>query len=122
MILFMAAAFGFMLLLLFLNGAEWIFFVPGGIGFAMLLFMLIKNPVNGLELQDEMLILSAWRSPLPVPVRDIAKLEIVEWTDSSDFKVHLKSGETIEAFSGDIPPITPFRKALAQVDIPLEVN
>lgn len=118
----MAAAFACMLLLLFISGAEWIVFVPAGIGFSMLLFMLIKNPINGLELQDEILILSAWRNPLPVPVHDIAKLEIVEWTDSSDFKVYLKSGEIIEAFSGDIPPITPFRKALAQVGIPLEVN
>jgi hypothetical protein len=118
----MAAAFAFMLFLLVLSRAEWVFFVPAGIGSVMLLFMLIKNPVNGLELQDEMLILSAWRNPLQVPVHDIAKLEIVEWTDSSDFKVHLKSGEIIEAFSGDIPPTVPFRKALAQVGIPLEVN
>ncbi len=88
----------------------------------MVLFMLVRNPVNGLLIEDGQLVLSAWRKPRRIPLRDIALVEIIEWSDSTDMKIHLGSGDVIDAFSGDIPPIDDFKAVLAQSGIALTVH
>lgn len=102
------------------HGVEWYFCLPVVAGGAMIFYLIIKNPISGVVVQPDALVLSPWQSPQSIRVADIDKVEIVSWSDSTDMKVHLKSGETIEAFAGDIPPTEPFRDALAQVGIPLE--
>ena len=102
-------------------GAEWYVYLPVVLGGVMLLYMLVKNPVSGVALLDEFLVLSAWSNPQKIPLRDIARIEIISWSDSIDMKVHLKSGGAISAFAGDIPPREPFRAALAEVGIPLDI-
>ena len=102
------------------HGAEWYFCLPVVLGGAMIFYLLVKNPISGVVVQPDALVLSPWQSPQSIRVAEIEKVEIVSWSDSTDMKVHLKTGETIEAFTGDIPPTEPFRVALARVGIPLE--
>lgn len=104
----------------FYNAAPWFFYLPLLGGGAMLLYMLVKNPVSGVTLYKDRLVLSPLLHPNSIPLSDIERIEIISWSDSTDMKVHLKSGDSISAFSGDIPPRAPFAKALAQVGIPLE--
>lgn len=115
----LAAAFAFMLLLLESSGAIWVFYVPACVGFAIMLFALIKCPVNGLVVTQAELVLSAWRSPRSIPLQAIEAVEIIEWGDTADMKIHLKSGAAINASSGDIPPREPFRAVLAAAGIQL---
>lgn len=102
------------------HGAPWYFCLPVVVGGAMIFYLLVKNPVSGVVVQPDALVLSAWERPQSIRVAEIEKVEIISWSDSTDMNVHLKSGETIRAFAGDIPPTEPFRAALAQVGVPLE--
>ncbi|WP_375227925.1 hypothetical protein [Roseobacter sp. S98] len=83
----------------------WVVWVPVA---AFLLNELIKNPVRGLRLTRDTLILSPWQRPRAVALRDIEKVEFIEWSDSTDMEVHTVSGDVIRVFSGDIPPRGPF--------------
>ena len=102
------------------HGAPWYFCLPVVLGGAMIFYLLVKNPISGLIVQPDALVLSPWERPKSIRLAEIEKVEIVSWSDSTDMNVHLKSGETIQAFAGDIPPTEPFRAALAEVGIPLE--
>lgn len=115
-----AAVFLFVFGLGIYHGVPWYFCLPVVVGGAMIFYLLIKNPISGLILQPDALVLSPWERPKSIRLAEIDKVEIISWSDSTDMKVHLKTGETITAFSGDIPPAEPFREALAQVGIPLE--
>lgn len=98
------------------------YYIPVVGGGFMILYILVKNPVSGLLLLPDRLILSAWDKPNPVPVKDIARVEIVSWSDTTDMNVHLKSGRVIKVFSGDIPPRASFAQALSNVGIAVELN
>jgi len=102
------------------HGAPWYFYVPVLSAGGLLLYMLIANPVSGLHLHDDVLILSPLLHPRFIPVGDVGSVEIISWSDSTDMVIHLKSGESVAAASGDIPPRAAFRDALARVGIPLE--
>jgi len=104
----------------FYHQAPWFFFPPVLLGGALLLYMLVTNPVNGLLLTDTDLVLSPWRAPRVIPLDRIARIEIIDHSDSRDLNIHLTSGEVISAASGDIPPASRFGAALAGVDIVLE--
>ena len=104
------------------HGAPVFYYVPVLGAGSMILYMLVKNPISGLLLLPDRLILSAWHKPNPVPLKDIARVEIISWSDTTDMKVHLKSGEVLNVFPGDIPPRQSFTHALASVGVSLEVN
>ena len=117
-----AVVFAALIVIALYQNAPLFYYVPLVAGGAMVLYTLVKNPISGLVLLPDRLILSAWRKPNPVPVQSIARIEIISWSDSTDMKVHLKSGEEIRVFSGDIPPRASFAQALSRVGIPLEVT
>ncbi len=117
-----AVVFAALIVIALHQNAPLFYYVPLVAGGAMVLYTLVKNPISGLVLLPDRLILSAWRKPNPVPVQSIARIEIISWSDSTDMKVHLKSGEEIRVFSGDIPPRASFAQALSRVGIPLEVT
>lgn len=117
-----AVVFAVLLFVVVHYDAPLLYHAPVVVGGSMILYMLIKNPISGLVLLPDRLILSAWSKPNPVPVKNIARIEIISWSDSTDMKVHLKSGEEIRVFSGDIPPRASFAQALSRVGIPLEIT
>ncbi|MBW4708077.1 hypothetical protein KX928_09785 [Roseobacter sp. YSTF-M11] len=97
----------------------WLVWMPS---MAMVLYLLLKNPISGLRLTNDMLLLSAWRNPQALLLQDIAKIRFIDWRDGSDMEVHLHSGEVIQAISSDIPPRSSFVRALHQRGIPVEIT
>ena len=86
------------------------------------LYLLIKNPVMGGRLTRDRLILSAWQKPRELALRDIAGVTFISWSDGADMEVRLNSGDVVRVFSGDIPPIEPFRAALSRLGVPVAMR
>jgi uncharacterized protein (DUF58 family) len=86
------------------TGAAWYIWAIWGGTLLLVLYMLVVNPVSGIRLTPELLTLAAWRDPKPILLRDIAMVEIQNWSDSTDMVIHLTGGERIRAYSGDMPP------------------
>lgn len=114
-----AAVFLFLLVLALYNGAPWYVWAIWGPCAGMVLYMLICNPVSGLRLTEDRLTLSPWRTPQDIALRDIAQVEFILWSDSTDVKLHLVDGTVITTFSGDIPPRSSFTAELTRRGIPV---
>ncbi len=92
----------------------WAIWLPAA---AMILQELIRNPVSGIRLTRQTLILSPWQRPREVALSDIHHIEFIEWSDSTDMEVHMRSGDVIRVFSGDIPPRGPFIAQLVALGV-----
>lgn len=86
----------------------------------MVLFLIVKNPVMGVRLQRDRLVLSAWQKPRDVMLADIATITFIHWSDDTDMEISMCNGDLIRVFSGDIPPIAPFKKALQEAGLRIE--
>ena len=86
----------------------------------MVLFLIVKNPVMGVRLQRDRLVLSAWQKPRDVMLADIATITFIHWSDDTDMEIALHNGDLIRVFSGDIPPIAPFKKVLQEAGLRIE--
>ena len=93
--------------------ASLVFWLSVLLGGSMLLWALVRNPVNGVRGTKDHLILSPWYKPRSIPLRDIAAVEYVNWSDSTDMHLLLRSGETVGVSSLDAPPAHTFRPVLS---------
>ena len=117
-----AGVFVFLMWLAVTKSAPVFIYVPWALGGGMVAYLLVRNPVSGVRLFEDRLVLSPEFRPHTVQVCDIDRIELISWTDSTDMNIILRSGDTIRLFTGDIPPREPFARALAQVGIPLEAR
>ena len=113
-------AFVLMGVLMATYNADPIIWFPVLIGFGMIAWALISNPVNGLRVTDRDLILSPWNRPQTIPLDDIAAVQFQSWSDSDDMSVRLRSGRKIDVSSLDTPPVSTFRTVLEEIAIPVE--
>lgn len=102
-----------LMVLAYVDRAPWYIWAVWVPSFAMIVYMLVQNPVSGLQLTQDTLILSPWQSPRQIALRDIDRVEFIDWSDSTDMQVHLINGDVIRVFSADIPPQARFMSQLA---------
>lgn len=99
--------------------APWPFYLSLVVGGAITLYTLIKNQSNGVKLTQDHLILSAGLSPRKIPLAEVAKVEFVTRSHSTDMTLHLISGAVLPVYSGDIPPRRFFVRALRRAGVPV---
>jgi len=71
----------------------------------MLGWMMIGVPIAGIRVTDTEFVASAWRSPMTIPLIDIAEMRAVDWTDHSDVHIRLIDGTQLILRSGELPTI-----------------
>lgn len=97
-----------------LTGATEFIWLAWGLGPITLVWMLLPKPVAGIRVDDDYLVLSAWRHPRAIPLDNIAYLRATEASAETNIAIVYKDGTEEGAFAGDMPPdIAPLAEALA---------
>jgi hypothetical protein len=94
------------------HDAPWFIWAIWGPTSLAVAYLLLANPISGLRVDDRYLVLSPWRKPREIPLSEIARVEIRDWSDSTDVVIHLRDGGAVSTFSGDIPPSRCFESIL----------
>jgi hypothetical protein len=71
----------------------------------LVLATLIWNPVTGMNLTSERLVISPEQDPRTFPLAQIERLVIKDWSDSTDFRLHLTDGSTAKIEELHVPSI-----------------
>jgi hypothetical protein len=103
----------------FLNDADqlmWLVWVFGAVTFT---WMLIPKPVAGIRVDNEQLVLSAWRNPRHFMLDDIAHLKITEASFETTVSIVFKNGEEEPIFAGDLPDFDTLISVMAKRGIPV---
>lgn len=88
-------------------------------GAVTLAWMLIPRHAAGIRIDDETLVLSAWRKPQPVPLDDIAYLRATPANIQTDVTIVFKDGREQQIFAGDLPDIDTLVTVMALRGIPV---
>jgi hypothetical protein len=77
-------------------GAPWYFFAPVGIAVAMLIWLVVRNPQSGCDLNARSLFFFYQGKTETIPLADVASMKVTNWTDGPDtVALHLKSGKVV---------------------------
>ena len=101
------------------NGAShliWLVWVLGGITFA---WMMMPKPVSGIRVDDDYLVLSAWRKPRNISLDDIAYLRVTKVSMETNIAIVYRDGAQEAIFAGDLPDIDTLVVVMAQRGIPV---
>lgn len=85
----------------------------------MIFWMLLPKPVAGIRIDDEHLVLSAWRNPRRIPLDDIAYLRATSVSADCDITIVYKDGREEGAFAGDMPDLETLSYVMALRGIPV---
>lgn len=94
----------------------WLLWVSGAITLA---WMLLPKQIAGIRVDDEHLTLSAWRNPRPIPLDDIAYLQVTEESLETQVSIVFKNGDVQGIFAGDLPDLDTLINVMAQRGIPV---
>lgn len=100
--LFLAVGLGF-LAFLFVEPGPVVVWVILAAYLALILWLIIANPVQGIRITRHDLIIAPEREAQRVPLADINHLAIDTRSDTTDFTLHLRDGETIAVHSSNVP-------------------
>ncbi len=107
------SAFSVLVTMIILTGADeliWLIWTTGPLTIG---WMLIPHPVAGIRIDDDYLVLSAWRNPRAIPLDDIAYLRATEASAETNIAIVYKDGSEEGTFVGDMPEISVLMDALA---------
>ena len=91
-----------------------------GMGCALTLaLMIMPRPVYGIKVNEDFLILSAWRRPRKIPLDQISHLQATNVSDETRFAVVYKDGEYEAIFSLDLPDDETLVEIMAERGIPV---
>jgi len=85
----------------------------------MIAWMLLPQPVAGIQVDDDTLTLAAWRQPRAIPLDDIAHLRYSDTGIEPEVSVVFRNGEEEDIFSGDLPDIDTLIRVMAKRGIPV---
>ena len=88
-----------------LTGSEELSWLVWGVGAATLCWMMLPKPVAGIRVDDDYLVLSAWRNPRSIRLDDIAYMRVTEASAETDIAIVYKDGREEGTFIGDMPEI-----------------
>lgn len=97
-----------------LTGAEELTWLVWALGAATLCWMLLPKPVAGIRVDDDYLVLSAWRNPRHIRLDDIAYMRATEASAETDIAIVYKDGTEEGTFTGDMPDIETLVEVMAQ--------
>lgn len=80
-----------------------LWWLPVGGATLALAWTVWRNPRHGVEIGPHGLTVTVHDSSTTWPLAEIDHLEIVSWTESTDYRLHLADGRRIELFSGSFP-------------------
>ncbi len=87
----------------------------GWAGGALTLFwMMAPKRVAGIRVDDDYLVLSAWRNPRPIRLDDIAYMRVTEASAETDIAIVYKDGSEEGTFIGDMPDIETLVEVMAK--------
>ncbi len=81
--------------------------------------MLIPQPIAGIRVDNDNLVLSAWRSPRSIPLDSIAFLRAAVTSTETEISIVFKDGSEESAFAGDMPDIDTLVDVMAARGIPV---
>ncbi len=82
-------------------------------------WMLMPQPISGIRVDDENLVLSAWRNPRPIPLDSIAYLRSTDASLEISIAIVFKDGQEEGIFVGDLPDIDTLVTVMALRGIPV---
>lgn len=86
---------------------------------ALVLWSLIRNPVTGMSLTSERLVISPEQEPRTFPLAQIERLVIKDWSDSTDFRLHLTDGSTAKIEELHVPSIRETTRVFEAYGVPV---
>ena len=101
------------------NSAPAILTVICATGGVLLGWMLMANPMSGIRVDHETLVLNAWRRPREIPLSEIAYLRMTHWTDDSTVSIVYKDGREEGTNYADMPPPNTLAAVMAARGIPV---
>jgi hypothetical protein len=94
----------------------WLVWVAAAVTIA---WMILPQPVSGIRIDRDHLVLAAWRKPRPIALDDIAHLRV----DDSGLETHTtivyRDGKEEVIFAGDLPDVDTLIMVLADRGIPV---
>lgn len=82
-------------------------------------WMLLPRPVSGIRIDNDHLILAAWRQPRTIALDDIAHLRIEDASLDTHVTIVYRDGSEEEVFTGDLPDVDTLIHVLADRGIPV---
>lgn len=102
-----------------LTGARHLMTLVWILGAATFTWMLLPKPISGIQVDQDYLVLGAWRNPRAIPLDDIAYLRVTELSAECTVTIVYKDGREEGTFAGDMPDITTLSEVMAERGIPL---
>ncbi|MDX8348160.1 hypothetical protein SLH49_09190 [Cognatiyoonia sp. IB215446] len=96
-----------------LTGSEELSWLVWALGSLTLCWMLMPKPVAGIRIDNEYLVLSAWRQPRAIKLDDIAYLRVTEASAETYLAIVYKDGTEEGVFAGDLPDLETLAEVLA---------
>ena len=85
----------------------------------LIAWLILPRPVSGIRIDNDHLVLSAWRVPRPILLDDIAHLRVDETGLETQVTIVYRNGDEEAAFAGDLPDIDTLVAVLADRGIPV---
>jgi len=85
----------------------------------LIMFTLMSNPICGIRVDDEYLVLNAWRKPRLIPLVEIDYLRMTHWTDDCNVTIVYKDGREEGTISAHMPPANTLACVMAERGIPV---
>lgn len=114
-----ALMISFLTSVVILGGAQDLLWLICVLGAVMILWMMLPKPVAGIRVDDDHLVLGAWRRPRPILLDDIAYLRATAISADSDVTIVYKDGREEGAVAGDMPDIETLSYVMALRGIPV---
>ncbi|MEJ8563212.1 hypothetical protein QTO30_19690 [Yoonia sp. GPGPB17] len=95
---------------------EWLAWAAAAVTIA---WMLLPRPVAGIRIDSTHLVLAAWRNPRPVPLDDIAHLQIRDTALENEVTIIYRNGSEEVILSNDLPDADTLIAVLAERGIPV---
>lgn len=102
-----------------LGNARNLIWLIWALGAVLIFWMLLPKPVAGIRVDDDHLILGAWRRPRFIALDDIAYLRATSVSADSDVTIVYKDGREEGAFAGDMPDIETLAYVMAIRGVPV---
>lgn len=99
-----------------------LWWLPVGGATGAALWMLLAGRVHGIDLTPEALIVTGAGRVETWPLDDIDHLQIADWTDSTDYVLHLRDGRRVPLFSGCFPRRADLIAAAAAARLDIRVS
>jgi len=84
-----------------------------------LAWMFLPKPIYGIKIDDEYLVLAAWRKPKYVRLEEIAYLRATDVSDETNIAIVYRSGDEEGIFAADLPDVDTLVAVLGERGVPV---